>query len=562
MSPHAFFANNLVERPPRAGRRPPRRDAGRRGSDLSMKSTVQLYDTTLRDGTQAEGVNFSLQDKLRMVEKLDAFGIPYIEGGFPGSNDKDIAFFQAVRKLRLKRARLAAFGATRRPRVAAAKDPQVRLLLASEMPVLTIVGKSWLFQVREVLRTTPEENLAMIADTVRFLKRRGREVIYDAEHFFDGYKSDTGYALRTISAAAEAGADWIVLCDTNGGSLPREVDEITRAVLSVFPVKIGIHTHNDGGFGVANALAAVEAGASQVQGTINGYGERTGNCNLVTVIPNLQLKMGRKVVPEASLRRLRQLSHFVDDLANLRPDQRAPFVGDSAFAHKGGQHVNAVAKCISTYEHIAPELVGNRRRVLVGELSGRSAVLMKARELGMDLAADSPEVKEILAQVKRLEHQGFEFEAADASFYLLVRRALHRREPPFRLLEYHVSMRRAEACAVGVAEATLKLAVKGARVHTVAEGDGPVNALDGALRKALLPYFSGIERMRLTDYKVRILDSRSGTAARTRVLIESSDGKGDWGTVGVSDNIIEASWQALSDAMEYFLLRRAGKAAQ
>lgn len=527
-----------------------------------MKSTVQLYDTTLRDGTQAEGVNFSLQDKLRMVEKLDAFGIPYIEGGFPGSNDKDIAFFQAVRKLRLKRARLAAFGATRRPRVAAAKDPQVRLLLASEMPVLTIVGKSWLFQVREVLRTTPEENLAMIADTVRFLKRRGREVIYDAEHFFDGYKSDTGYALRTISAAAEAGADWIVLCDTNGGSLPREVDEITRAVLSVFPVKIGIHTHNDGGFGVANALAAVEAGASQVQGTINGYGERTGNCNLVTVIPNLQLKMGRKVVPEASLRRLRQLSHFVDDLANLRPDQRAPFVGDSAFAHKGGQHVNAVAKCISTYEHIAPELVGNRRRVLVGELSGRSAVLMKARELGMDLAADSPEVKEILAQVKRLEHQGFEFEAADASFYLLVRRALHRREPPFRLLEYHVSMRRAEACAVGVAEATLKLAVKGARVHTVAEGDGPVNALDGALRKALLPYFSGIERMRLTDYKVRILDSRSGTAARTRVLIESSDGKGDWGTVGVSDNIIEASWQALSDAMEYFLLRRAGKAAQ
>ncbi|MCC7518612.1 MAG: citramalate synthase [Verrucomicrobiae bacterium] len=521
-----------------------------------MSASVSLYDTTLRDGTQAEGVNFSFQDKLRLVEKLDAFGVHYVEGGFPGSNDKDIAFFKAARKLRLKHARLAAFGATRRPRGAVASDPQVRLLLDSGTPVTTIVGKSWLLHVREVLRTTPEENLAMIADTVRHLKRHGREVIYDAEHFFDGYKADTGYALRALAAAAEAGADWIVLCDTNGGSLPREVGEITRAVISALPVKIGIHTHNDGGFGVANALAAVEAGATQVQGTINGYGERTGNCNLVTVIPNLQLKMGRKTVPVSSLRRLRPLSLFVDDLANLRPDPRAPFVGDSAFAHKGGQHVNAMAKSPVTYEHLAPELVGNRRRVLVGELSGRSAVLMKARDLGMRLDADSPEVREILAQVKRLEHQGFEFEAADASFYLLVRRALHRREPPFRLVEYHISMRRAEGQKAGTTEATLKLALKGGLTHTVAEGDGPVNALDGALRKALRPHFPGIARMRLTDYKVRILDSRSGTAARTRVLIESSDDKGDWGTVGVSDNIIEASWQALADSMEYFLLRR------
>ncbi|MFZ4694896.1 MAG: citramalate synthase [Verrucomicrobiia bacterium] len=521
-----------------------------------MKASILLYDTTLRDGTQAEGVNFSLQDKLRIVEKLDAFGAHYIEGGFPGSNEKDIAFFKAARRLRLRNARLAAFGATRRPHVAAAKDPQVRTLLDSGVPVVTIVGKSWLFHVREVLRTTPEENLAMIGDTVRFLKRHGREVVYDAEHFFDGYKADTAYALRTLAAAAEAGADWLVLCDTNGGSLPREVTEITRGVAMAFPLRVGIHTHNDGGFGVANALAAVEAGATQVQGTINGYGERTGNCNLITVIPNLQIKMGRKVVPAGSLRRLRQLSNFVDDLANLRPDVRAPFVGDSAFAHKGGQHVNAVAKSISTYEHIPPESVGNRRRVLVGELSGRSTVLMKARELGMDLDANSPEVREILTQVKRLEHLGFEFEAADASFFLLVRRALRRREPPFRLVEYHIAMRRAEGQEAGIAEATLKLEVKGAVVHTVAEGDGPVNALDGALRKALLPRFPGIQRMRLTDYKVRILDSRSGTAARTRVLIESSDGKGEWGTVGVSDNIIEASWQALADSVEYFLLRR------
>ena len=521
-----------------------------------MKASILLYDTTLRDGTQAEGVNFSLQDKLRIVEKLDAFGAHYIEGGFPGSNEKDIAFFKAARKLRLRNARLAAFGATRRPYVAAAKDPQVRTLLDSGVPVVAIVGKSWIFHVREVLRTTPEENLAMIGDTVRFLKRHGREVVYDAEHFFDGYKADTAYALRTLAAAAEAGADWLVLCDTNGGSLPREVTEITRGVAMAFPSRVGIHTHNDGGFGVANALAAIEAGATQVQGTINGYGERTGNCNLITVIPNLQIKMGRKVVPAGSLRRLRQLSNFVDDLANLRPDVRAPFVGDSAFAHKGGQHVNAVAKCISTYEHIPPESVGNRRRVLVGELSGRSTVLMKARELGMDLDANSPEVREILTQVKRLEHLGFEFEAADASFFLLVRRALRHRAPPFRLVEYHIAMRRTEGQEAGIAEATLKVEVKGTVVHTVAEGDGPVNALDGALRKALIPRFPGIQRMRLTDYKVRILDSRSGTAARTRVLIESSDGKGEWGTVGVSDNIIEASWQALVDSVEYFLLRR------
>jgi 2-isopropylmalate synthase len=519
-----------------------------------MKTAVKLYDTTLRDGTQAEGVNFSLQDKLRIAEKLDVFGVHYIEGGWPGSNEKDIAFFKAARKLKLKNSKLAAFGSTRRARTKAAQDPQVRMLVEAQTPVVTIYGKSWLYHVRTVLRTTPEENLAMIADTVRFLKKHGREVVYDAEHFFDGYKADSGYALNTLSAAAEAGADFLVLCDTNGGSLPSEVGAITRAVRTVLDVPVGIHTHNDSGFGVANAISAIENGATQVQGTVNGYGERTGNCNLTTVIPSLQLKLGKKVVSNSSLKYLRQLSHFVDDLANLRPDVRAPYVGDSAFAHKGGTHVNAVSKSLQTYEHIVPEQVGNRRRILVGELSGRSNVLMKARDLGMILDPESDEVRDILAQIKKLEHQGFEFEAADASFLLLVRKALNHHKPAFELGEYHISMRRNGQHDTSVCEATLKLKIVGKTVHTVAEGDGPVNALDGALRAALVKHFPRIRKVRLTDYKVRILDSVTGTAAKTRVFIESSDGKNDWGTVGVSDNIIEASWQALVDSIEYFLL--------
>lgn len=519
-----------------------------------MNTKVTLYDTTLRDGTQAEGVNFSLQDKLRIAEKLDAFGMHYIEGGWPGSNEKDITFFKAARKHKFQHTKLAAFGSTRRAHTKAAKDPQVRLLVEALTPVITIFGKSWLFHVREVLRTTPDENLAMIFDTVRFLKKHGREVIYDAEHFFDGYKSDSEYALKTLAAAAEAGADYLVLCDTNGGSLPSEVGRITRAVNSIFQVPIGIHTHDDGGLGVANALAAIENGAIQIQGTINGYGERTGNCNLTSVLPNLQLKMGKKVISNGSLSHLRQLSHFVDELANLRPDVRAPFVGDSAFAHKGGMHVNAVSKSIKTYEHVAPELVGNQRRVLVGELSGRSNILMKARELGMELNPDSQEVREILNHIKRLEHEGFEFETADASFLLLIRKTLQHHKPAFELNEYHLSMRKNGSQPNTICEATLKLNVRGHSVHTVAEGDGPVNALDGALRLALEKHFPNIRKVRLTDYKVRILDSKTGTAARTRVLIESTDGNREWGTVGVSDNIIEASWQALVDSIEYFLL--------
>ncbi len=519
-----------------------------------MKHAVTLYDTTLRDGAQAVGINFSLLDKLRIAEKLDIFGIHYIEGGWPSSNEKDIAFFRAARKLKFRHAKLAAFGSTRRKHTTVVRDPQVLLLVEVHTPVVTIVGKSWLYHVRDVLRTTPEENLTMIGDTVHFLKKHGREVIYDAEHFFDGYKDNSQYALQTLSAAAEAGADWLVLCDTNGGTFPSEVGAITHAVCSVFSTPVGIHTHNDSDFGVANAVAAVKNGATQVQGTINGYGERTGNCNLTSVIPNLQLKLKYKVVPETSLHHLRQLSHFVDDVANVHPNIRAPFVGDSAFAHKGGIHVNAVSKSNQTYEHISPEEVGNYRRVLVSELSGRSSILMKARELGAELDPNSTEMQEILSQIKRLEHHGFEFESADASFLLLIHKVLRHYKPAFELEEYHVSMRRNGPHHTSICEATLKLKIAGQNVHTVAKGDGPVNALDRALRAALVKHDPSIRKVRLTDYKVRILDSKAGTAARTRVLIESTDDEHEWGTVGVSDNIIEASWQALVDSIEYFLL--------
>lgn len=518
------------------------------------KPTILLYDTTLRDGTQGEGINLSLQDKLRIAEKLDAFGIHYIEGGFPGSNEKDIAFFKSVRKLKLKNARVAAFGSTRKADVPVAKDLQMKLLVEAGTPVVTIFGKSSLYHVKHVLRTTPEENLRMISDTVGFLKKHVDEVIYDAEHFFDAYKADSEYALKTLSAAAEAGADFLVLCDTNGGSLPTEIGSITKAVSAIYDTPIGIHTHDDSGFGVANAIAAVENGAVQVQGTINGYGERTGNCNLTSVIPNLQLKMGHVVVSRSSMQHLRQLSLFVDELANIRPDPRAPYVGDSAFAHKGGTHVNAVSKSQQTYEHIAPEEVGNRRRVLVGELSGRTTVLMKAKELGADLERDSEEVRDILDQIKRLEHEGFEFESADASFLLLVHKAIQHHKPAFELVDYHISMRRNGVHDTSVCEATLKIKVRGKVSHTVADGDGPVNALDSALRSGLVKYFPSIKNVRLTDYKVRILDSKTGTASKTRVLIESTDGHREWCTVGVSDNIIEASWQALVDSIEYYLL--------
>ena len=519
-----------------------------------MKPEVEIYDTTLRDGSQGEGINFSVMDKLRIAEKLDAFGIPYIEGGFPGSNPRDMEFFQQARRRKYKNAKLAAFSMTRRKGVPVEKDEQMRRLLEAQTPVITIVGKTWLLHVTQVLRVTPDENLAMIADSIKFFKDHGKIVFYDAEHSFDGYKDNPQYALASWQAAEKAGADAVVLCDTNGGCLPFEITRMVAAAKGKLRARIGIHTHNDCGFGVANAIAGVEAGATQVQGTINGYGERTGNCNLTSVIPALALKMGKACVPAKSLPKLRELSYFVDEIANFKPDPRQPWVGATAFAHKGGMHAHAVGRVADSYEHISPEAIGNSRRVLVSDMAGRSNIVVKARELGFQIDAETPALKQILGRIKELESEGFEFEAAEASLALLIQKHVKHRELPFTVEAYHVSMRGNGTSSV--CEATVKVLVKGQSAHTVAEGDGPVNALDGALRLALSRFFPQLTRMRLTDYKVRILDSATGTAAKTRVLITTSDGKREWGTVGVSENIITASLQALADSMEYALLRK------
>ncbi|MCX6904066.1 MAG: citramalate synthase [Verrucomicrobia bacterium] len=517
-----------------------------------MRPEVEIYDTTLRDGSQGEGISFSVMDKLRIAERLDQFGVHYVEGGWPGSNPKDIEFFDQARRKKFKRARLAAFGSTRRKGASVESDEQVRLLLEAETPVVTIFGKTWLLHVKEVLRATPEENLAMIADTIRYLKDHGRFVIYDGEHSFDGYKDDAEYALATWQAAEQAGADVVALCDTNGGCLPAEITRITAAARGRLTTRLGIHTHNDTGLGVANALAALEAGASHVQGTINGYGERTGNCNLTSVMPLVALKMKKSSVPEASLRQLKDLSQFIDEIANVRHDPRQPWVGVTAFAHKGGMHVNAVQKVARSFEHVDPTLVGNTRRVLVSDLAGKSNIVMKAQELGIKLTNDTPELKKILNRIKELEHQGCEFEAAEASLALLIRKCMQEEPAPFEVIGYHVSMR-SEGKNI-ICEATVKVRVGEKIAHTVAEGDGPVNALDAALRTALAKFYPQLKQVKLTDYKVRILDSTSGTAAQTRVLIVSSNGKEEWGTVGVSPNIIEASLQALVDSIEYALI--------
>jgi 2-isopropylmalate synthase len=514
---------------------------------------VEIYDTTLRDGTQGEGIAFSVADKLRIAERLDAFGVHYIEGGWPGSNPKDIEFFAQARHRTFRRAQLAAFGSTRRKDVAVEQDDQVRLLIDASTPVVTIYGKTWLLHVLEVLQTTPDENLAMIEDTVRYLKQQGRFVVYDAEHAFDGCKDDREYAFATWQAAERGGADVLTLCDTNGGSLPREIAEITRFAAGGLGVRLGIHTHDDIGLGVANALAAIDAGATHIQGTLNGYGERTGNCNLTSIMPILAFKYRAKSVPQESLVQLQELSHFLDETANLRPNPRLPWVGAAAFSHKGGTHVNAVQKVIRSYEHIDPALIGNTRHVLISDLAGRSNLVMKARELGFDVTNQTPGLRDMLDRIKVLEHQGYEFEAADGSLALLIKRALNPAEPPFVVDAYHVSMRRDGLASV--VEATVKVRVGAAAAHTVADGDGPVNALDAALRAALIRFYRQIESVRLTDYKVRIIDTGSGTAAKTRVLIQTGDGASEWGTVGVNDNIIEASLQALVDSFEYALVK-------
>jgi len=516
-------------------------------------SPVSIYDTTLRDGTQGTGISFSTLDKIRVAEKLDDFGVHYIEGGWPGSNPKDAAFFEEASKRTWKNAKITAFGMTRRGKLKVEDDPQVQMLLDAKTPVVTIVGKTWPLHVTEVFGVTLEENLAMIADTVAYLKSHGREVLYDAEHFFDSFKDDPEYSLKTVKAASDAGADLIVLCETNGGALPEFVGEVTAKVVAHLGKPVGIHTHNDGGVGVANALAAVRAGANQVQGTINGYGERVGNCNLITIMPTLQLKMGIDL--GLDLTRLRELSSFVAEMANVQPEIRAPYVGVAAFTHKGGLHVHAVQKLARSYEHIDPALVGNERIITISDMSGQSNVLVRAEAMGFTFAKGAPEVQTILAEVKRLESEGYEFEAAEASFELLIRKQLKQHTPSFQLLEYHVSHRHRagnETC-----EATVKLLINGDKVYTVDEGDGPVNALDNALRKALTPAYPAVAKMRLEDYKVRIIDSGSGTAAKTRVLVVSSNGERTWGTVGVNTNIIDASWEALVDAIEYFLAKKA-----
>ena len=523
----------------------------------TASNNVLIYDTTLRDGTQGEGVNFSVADKLRIAERLDQFGVDYIEGGFPGSNPRDITFFQEAQKLRLKHARLAAFGATRRANTKASEDPQLRTLIDSGMPVMTIVGKTWMLHVTEILNTTPDENLAMISDSCAWLTSKGREVIYDAEHFFDGYKANPDYALRTLAAALNNGATNLTLCDTNGGTLVPDFERIVARVVAEFGAdKVGVHCHNDSGLAAALSLAGVHAGARLVQGTMNGYGERTGNANLVTVIPSLFLKMGRTAHCAPNLPQLRMLSHFFDELANFIPDNRAPYVGTSAFAHKGGLHANAAQKVKYSYEHIDPALVGNRTRVLVTDMAGRTSIVMKARELGYTTVDEkTPEIVKLLTELKEMEFRGYEFEAADASLKLLLDKHLGagQRKTFFELENYHVTVERRGAEVV--TEATVKLKIDGKSYHTVAEGTGPVGALDRALRNALEPIYPQLKTVALADYKVRILDSKHSTNARTRVLIETTDGHAIWGTVGVSANIIDASWEALRDSVEYKLLQ-------
>ena len=524
------------------------------------KKRIHIYDTTLRDGAQGEGISFSGAGKIKVAKRLDEFGVDYIEGGFAASNPKDMAFFSDIKKEKLKHAKVAAFGSTRRANTPVAEDAGTKAILDTDAPVATIFGKSWRLHVKEVLRTTEDENRAMIADTVKHLKKHGREVIYDAEHFFDGYKDSAEHAMSTLKAAKDAGADALVLCDTNGGSMPHEVFGITQEVIKSMGPNIGIHTHNDSELGVANSIEAVRAGAVQVQGTINGYGERTGNANLCSIIPSLVLKMGCDCIAPEHLKQLRDVSLFVDEMANQRSNRRAPFVGETSFAHKAGMHVDAVRKITTSFEHIPPEAVGNERRILISELSGASNVFLKAVEMGIGMTKSSPEVKDVLRELERLEKEGYAFEAAEASFKLLIQKVLKSHKSFFELDGFRVIVEKRKKDEPCLSEATIKLRVNGEAEQTVAEGDGPVDALNAALRKALRRFYKTIDNVVLTDYHVRILDPEEATAAKTRVLIESSDGTSTWGTVGVSGNIIEASWEALVDSVEYKLFLEEEKA--
>lgn len=517
---------------------------------------IKIYDTTLRDGSQSEDISFSLEDKVRIALKLDELGIHYIEGGWPGANPKDTEFFKEISGHKLQYAKISAFGSTRKPKVKVDTDENIAALLTANTPVVTLLGKTWDLHVRDALRTSLEENLEMIYDSVKYLKSRVPEVMLDAEHFFDGYKKNPQYALKALRSAEDAGADVIVLCDTNGGTMPNELPAIFEDVKKNISKPLGMHTHNDAEVGVANSIIAVILGAEQVQGTINGYGERCGNANLCSIIPNLKLKLKLDCITDEQLKKMREVSYFVDELANMRHWNHRPYVGKSAFTHKGGIHISAVMRNPETYEHIRPEMVGNTQRILISEQSGKSSVFWKAKEYGIDLESSDPAVRHIVHELKELENQGFQFEGAEGSFELLMKEAKGIRKKFFELKGFRVIVEKRHMDEESISEATIKIQVGDKLEIAGAEGNGPVNALDNALRKALEKFYPALKETKLLDFKVRILDERKGTEAKTRVLIESGDYKSKWGTVGVSENIIEASWQALVDSIDYKLHKK------
>jgi 2-isopropylmalate synthase len=522
---------------------------------LKGSSLVKIYDTTLRDGSQAEDIAFSVEDKIRIAQKLDELGIHYIEGGWPGSNPKDLQFFQEIRPVSLLHAKIVAFGSTCRAETQPQNDPNIQALIEAGTETVTLFGKSWDIHPLEALNISLDQNLEIIHQSVRFLKDQVSEVMFDAEHFFDGFKSNPRYAISTLKAAEEAKADWIVLCDTNGGTLPYEVQSIIKEVKKEITIPLGIHVHNDTEMAVANTILAVKEGIGLVQGTINGYGERCGNANLCSIIPNLKLKMAMDCITDAQLKKITEVSRFVSELANLPHHKYLPYVGDSAFAHKGGVHVSAIRKSGVTYEHVQPEQVGNRQRVLISDLSGGSNILYKAGEFKIDIESKDPKVREILDQLKQLENRGFQFEGAEGSFEILIKKALGQHKKFFELLGFRVIVEKKEEETPPLSEATIMVRVGNRVEHTAAVGNGPVNALDNALRKALEKFYPELMEVKLLDYKVRILSTKDGTGAQTRVLIESGDGESKWGTVGVSENIIQASWQALVDSIDYKLLK-------
>lgn len=519
------------------------------------KLNISIYDTTLRDGAQGEGISFTLEDKLKIAKKLDYLGIAYIEGGWPGSNPKDLDFFKKVAQLEFQHAKITAFSSTRKPGTTVQKDRNIKAIMETGVEVATIFGKSWDFHVLRALETTLEENLRMVKETVVCLKDKGLEVIFDAEHFFDGYKNNRDYSLQVLAAAESAGADCLVLCDTNGGTMPWETAEIVKDVISNCSKPIGVHVHNDSGCAVANTLTAVQNGCVHVQGTINGYGERCGNVDLCSVIPGLELKMHKKALPAGHLKRLTEVSHYVNEVSNMTHYNNQPYVGHGAFAHKGGIHVSALLKDSLTYEHVNPESVGNHRRVLVSELSGLSNLLYKAKELNIDINEYDAETRKVIRQIKEMENQGFQFEGAEASMELLLKKAFRQYKEFFKLENLKIILEKSRDSEM-ISEAMVKLSVGDRIVHTAAEGDGPVNAMDNSLRKALHEVYPDISKMHLADYKVRVLDGSHGTAAKVRVLIESSDDKDIWSTVGVSENIMEASWHAIADSINYILMKK------